>query len=135
MVSADEPLPNAGGDIIPAGTGWPIKDVPGIARRATEYARGHWQKDAVLMAVEAKLTPGVTGGAGNIQTPEGSVELKFQYYSPETQQGLLFTPNANFGGLFPLGAIDRDPARALPDTFLDLPDAVANLHARGMRGK
>lgn len=129
-----EAVPDASRDIIPAGTGWPVKDVPGIARRSTEYVRSHWQKDAVLMAVQAKLTQGASGNAGNIQTPDGAVELSFQYYSPATQQGLQFTPNAAYGGIFPQGAIDRDPARALPDNFLDLPDAVANLRQRGMRG-
>ena len=37
--------------------------------------------------------------------------------------------------MYPMGVVDRSPERALPATFLDLPDAVAALQARGMRAK
>lgn len=129
-ISADAPVPDASRDIVPAGSQWPLKDMPGIARRATAYARSHWKSDAVLMGLQAKLNPG-----GNVQTLAGTVELRFEYYSPDTQEGLQLMPGDRSGGLFPLGAIDRNPRRALPDNFLDLPEAVAQLHARGMRGK
>ena len=87
------------------------------------------------MGIQAKLEAGASSGARNVQTPAGPVDLLFEYYSPETQQGLSFPPNSSSGGLLPFGAVDRNPNRALPDNFLDLPEAVANLHARGMRGK
>ena len=77
---------------------------------------------------------GAAGGASNLHTPEGGVSLTFQYYSPSGQQLLNFTPGGMGGGMFPSDGVLRDPARALPADFVDLPQAVAAARGYGMQG-
>jgi hypothetical protein len=133
-IRADKPLPNPAQDILPRTAAWPIADVPGAASRALSYVRKRWKPDAVLMSIDLELLgPGV--GGGNLQTPQGAVDAAFRFYSPETQEGLQFSPGSAAGAMFPLGAVDWDPAHALPAQFLDLPQAVEIARAQGMRGK
>jgi uncharacterized protein (DUF2141 family) len=44
-------------------------------------------------------------------------------------------PNSPAGELMPGSAADPNDERALPATFMDLPDAIAKLRAKGLRGK
>jgi hypothetical protein len=132
-IAADTPLHDASADILPTQPDWPLKDVPAIAGRAIAYARSHWQDDALLMNLKAEMV--ANSAAGDVMTPAGGLTVSFEFYSPSTQQGMSLTPNSPGGAIFALGAIDRNPQHALPANFLDLPQAVAALQARGMRGK
>jgi hypothetical protein len=132
-VSADQPL-KSGMDNIVVSPGWPLADMPGIARRSRDYVRAKWQADAQLMSIDIKLLKSNEGGVANLQTPQGGVELSMRFYSPATQQGVSFTPNSIAGALFPLGVIDTYGDGPLPDDFLDLPQAVAQLQGN-MRAK
>jgi len=132
-ISSDQPL-KSGMDNIVASPAWPLTDMPGIARRSREYVRAKWQADAQLMSMDVKLLASNQGGVANIQTPQGGVELSMRFYSPGTQQGMSFTPNSIAGALFPLGVIDTYGNGPLPDDFLDLPQAVAQLQGH-MRAK
>jgi hypothetical protein len=134
-VSSDTPMKSGMDDIVPKPATWPLRDLPGIARRARDYVRAKWQGDAELMSIETKLVKSNESGTTNVSTPEGGVELKMEFYSPSTQQGMSFTPGASDNALFPEGVIDRANSKPLPDNFLDLPDAVAILQQHGMRAK
>ena len=133
-ISQDAPLHIDSDDILPKEAQWPLAGVPAIAARAVKYARTHWQPDALLMLAKITLGPQM-GGMGGLSTPAGTVSVQFELYSPATQQGLSLTPNSAAGAMFPLGAVDRDPRRALPANFLDLPQAWSALQARGLKGK
>jgi TIR domain len=132
-IAADTPLHDASADILPVKPDWPLKDVPAIAARALAYARLHWQADAVLMDFKAELSENAVGSG--IITPAGGLTVTFEFYSPSTQNGMWLMPNSPAGAMSSMGAVDRNPQRALPASFLDLPQAVATLQARGMRGK
>jgi hypothetical protein len=131
--SADQPL-KSGMDNLVTNPAWPLSDMPGIARRSRDYVRAKWQADAQLMSMDVKLVASNEGGIANVQTPQGGVELSMRFYSPGTQQGVSFTPNSTVSALFPLGVIDTYGNGPLPDDFLDLPLAVAQLQGR-MRAK
>jgi hypothetical protein len=131
-VSSDQPL-KSGMDNIVASPAWPLGDMPGIARRSRDYVRAKWQADAQLMSMDVKLLTN-EGGTANVQTPQGGVSLSMRFYSPSTQQGMDFTPNSTISALYPLGVIDTYGDGPLPDDFLDLPQAVAQLQAN-MRAK
>ncbi len=131
-VSSDQPL-KSGMDNIVASPGWPLGDMPGIARRSRDYVRAKWQADAQLMSMDVKLLTN-EGGTANVQAPQGGVSLSMRFYSPGTQQGMEFTPNSTISALYPLGVIDTYGDGPLPDDFLDLPQAVTSLQAN-MRAK
>jgi len=128
------PLKNALDDMIPAPATWPLEDMPQIAAKATAYARSHWQPDAVLMTIEAKLLEG-SPSYTTLHAPAGSLEVRLSFYSPNAQEGLNLTPGATYGGLSPMGSVDWDANQALPSNFMDLPAAFEDLKRRGLRGK
>ncbi len=128
-ISGDQPL-KSGMDNIVITPGWPLNDMPGIARRARDYVRAKWQADAQLMSMDVKLLGTNEGGIANIQTPQGGVSLSMRFYSPRTQQGVDFSPNSTVSALFPLGVIDINGDGPLPEDFLDLPQAVGKLRMR-----
>ena len=128
------PLKNALDDMVPSPAAWPLENMPEIAAKATAYARSHWQSDAVLMEIDAKLLDGSPSYTA-LRAPAGSIELRISFYSPNTQQGLMLSPGATYGGLSPMGSVDWNERDALPGNFLDLPAAFADLKRRGLRGK
>jgi hypothetical protein len=133
-ISSDQPL-KSGMEGIITNPSWPLADVPGIARRSRDYVRAKWQADAQLMSMDIKLLRANEGGLANIQTSQGGVSLSMRFYSPSTQQGMDFTPNATLiSALYPLGTIDTYGDGPIPDDFLDLPQAVAQLQGH-MRAK
>lgn len=121
--------------ITPNAPEWPIKDVPGIAARAVAYARDKWAGDAVLMTIKAEFEGASASYAANLMTPAGQAELSFELYSPSKQEQLNFMPNSRYMGMSVMGGAEQDERLALPQQFVDLPDAVAALQAHGMRGK
>jgi TIR domain len=134
-ISSGGKIKSAMDDIVPHDAGWPLADMPGIAKRARDYVRAKWKSDAELLSIDVKLLKSNESGIANITTSEGGIELKFRFYSPDSQEGLQFTPSSRAGALFPLGVIERYGGGAIPDDFVDLPDAVSYLKARGMRAK
>lgn len=132
-ISNSKPMENADAKVLPANATWPLDDMPGVARRATEYARSHWKPDAVLLEIDLELAK-QGEGATNLSTPQGQVRASFRYYSPATQEGMQFTPNSQGQAIFPLGVI-KLYSGPLPDNFLDLDDAVRVLQSRGMQAK
>lgn len=131
-VSQDGPMKSDMDGMIPQPASWPLKDVPGIARRARDYMRAKWHPDAVMTSFDVKMLKANEGGAVNVATSEGGLELKMGFYSPSTQQGASFTPYAKYtSAIFPMGVVNSGSwTRPLPDDFLDLPDAVKRLNTR-----
>ncbi len=127
------PIESAADQLIPPRIDWPLKDVPAIAARALEYARKKWQPDAVLISVKLELISTLGEMVANAQSTAGAVQVQFYFYSPGNQQGLMVSPNSPGGDIIPTGPTDPSEARALPADFLDLPNAIATLQARGMR--
>jgi TIR domain len=132
-ISQDGPLKSGMDHIVEQPAPWPLKDMPGIARRSRDYMRAKWQPDAVLTGIDVKLLKSNEAGAINIKTADGGLELKLEFYSPSTQQGASFSPMSPYDAIFGFGVVNRSNTRPLPDDFLDLPDAVAVLKANGMR--
>lgn len=130
-ISQEGALPSGMDTIIVQPT-WPLKDVPGVAKRARDYMRDKWHPDAVLTSLDVKLLKANEGGAANIQTPDGGLELRMNFYSPSTQQGASFRPmEKRTSAIFPMGVVNSGSwTRPLPDDFLDLPDAVKRLNTR-----
>ena len=58
-----------------------------------------------------------------------------RFYSAGKQQGLEFTPNSTLSAPYHLGVIETYGDGLLPDSSLDLPQAVAILQTHGMRAK
>ena len=133
-ISASDAMKSGMDDIVPHDARWPLKDMPGIAKRARDYVRKKWKSDAELMSIDVKLLKSNQAGIANVGTAEGGVSLDFRFYSPDTQEGLQFSPSSAAGALFQLGVIEQY-GRPLPESFVDLPEAVSQLKARGMRAK
>jgi uncharacterized protein (DUF2141 family) len=130
--SSEVPMQNAAASqLLPRQIQWPLGGVPAIAQSAVAYVRAKWQPDAFLTAIQMELTTDVS----NAQSPEGGVLVEFNFYSPGQQQTLSFMPNSPAGELIPGSSADPRDQRALPASFMDLPDAVAKLRAKGLRGK
>jgi len=133
-ISSSKPLKNDIDDIIPDAVNWPIEDLPRITRAATSYVRAHWQKDAVLLSVTVKLLDGAPSYT-KLTSPAGALELNLGYYSPDTQEGIQLSPGAMYSPIFSFGVVDWRADRALPDNYVDLPDAVNVMRQSGMRAK
>ncbi len=117
--------------VLPGQVQWPVADVPALAQRAVAYVRTKWQPDAFLTSIQMEQATGIS----NAQTPAGGVLIQFNFYSPGQQQTLAFMPNSPAAELMPGGSADPNDERALPAGFVDLPEAVAKLRAKGLRGK
>ena len=124
-------LSAAASQVLPGQVQWPVGDVPAIAQRAVAYVRTKWQPDAFLTSIQMDQGAGLS----NAQSPAGGVLIQFNFYSPGQQQTLAFMPNSPAGELMPGGSADPNDERALPAGFVDLPEAVAKLRAKGLRGK
>ncbi len=130
--AASQPLPGqAVGQVLPGQVQWPMAGVPAMAQRALAYVRSKWQPDAFLTTIQIEQSTGLS----NAQSPSGGLLIQFTFYSPGQQQTLSFMPNSPAGELTPGSSADPNDERALPATFLDLPDAVAKLRMKGLRGK
>jgi len=130
--SSEAPMPSAAAShVLPGQVQWPVGDVPAIAQRAAAYVRTKWQPDAFLTSIQMELATGIS----NAQSPAGGVLVQFNFYSPGQQQTLTFMPNSPASELMPGSSADPNDQRALPASFMDLPDAVAKLRAKGLRGK
>jgi len=130
--SSEAPIQSAAASqVLPGQVQWPMGDVPAIAQRAVAYVRSKWQPDAFLTSIQIEPN----GGISNTQSPEGGVMIQFNFYSPGQQQTLTFMPNSPTSELMPGGSADPNEQHALPASFVDLPDAVAKLRAKGLRGK
>jgi uncharacterized protein (DUF2141 family) len=121
----------AAGQVLPGQVQWPVSGVPEIAQRALAHVQSKWQPDAFLTSIQMELN----GGIANAQSPAGGVTIQFVFYSPGQQQTLAYMPNSPAGELIPGSSADPNDERAMPANFLDLPDAVAKLRTKGMRGK
>jgi uncharacterized protein (DUF2141 family) len=130
--SSEAPMQStAASQVLPGQVQWPLGDVPAIAQRAVAYVRAKWQPDAFLTSIQMELTTDIS----NAQSPQGGVLVQFNFYSPGQQQTLTFMPNSPASELIPGASADARDQRALPASFMDLPDAVAKLRAKGLRGK
>ncbi len=134
-VSAGKLLTSAADKVLPNTAAWPLKDVPAIAARAQTYVRAKWKGDAVLTAIDIKRVRTNETATGNLHSPQGEIAITFSFYSPDTQEGLAFTPGSSAGAMFPMGVINHDRFDKLPPNFLDLPQAVDQMRAQGMRAK
>jgi hypothetical protein len=133
--SSRKPMHSEVADILPPSADWPAKDTPGMARSATKYIRSRWKADAVLMSMKLELQSGNNSSLGGLKTPAGPVQVTFEFYSPSTQEGMYLNPTLPGLTMSPEGVIDRNPAEALPEAFIDLPAAVAVMKSRGMRAQ
>jgi hypothetical protein len=133
-IKADGPLHNALDDVFPFELDWPVKDVPSIAGRALAYARSHWQSDTVLMSLKLELQENNSSFGVQAHTPAGGLQISFTFYSPSTQRGLALRPRFTGASVYESTGVDQDERRALPASFVDLPQAAAALLSR-MRGK
>lgn len=130
--SSEAPIVSAAASqVLPGQVQWPVGDVPAIAQRAVAYVRTKWQPDAFLTSIQMDQGAGLS----NAQSPAGGVLIQFNFYSPGQQQTLAFMPNSPASELIPGGSADPNDERALPAGFVDLPEAVAKLRAKGLRGK
>jgi uncharacterized protein (DUF2141 family) len=130
--SSETPLRSAAASqVLPGQVQWPVSGVPAIAQRALRYVRSKWQPDAFLTSIQMELATGLA----NTQSPAGGLTVQLVFYSPGQQQTLSFMPNSPAGELMPGSSADPNDERAMPATFMDLPDAVAKLRAKGLRGK
>ncbi len=130
--SSEVPMRSAAASqVLPGQVQWPVSGVPAIAQRALTYVRTKWQPDAFLTAIQMELATGLA----NAQSPAGGVMVQLTFYSPGQQQTLSFMPNSPAGELIPGSSADPNDERAMPANFMDLPDAVAKLRAKGLRGK
>ncbi len=131
--SSEAPMQSAAASqVLPGQVQWPMGDVPAIAQRALAYVRAKWQPDAFLTSIQMEL---VAGGFSNAQSPEGGLQVQFSFYSPGQQKTLALMPNSPAGELMPGGSADPNDERPMPASFVDLPEAVAKLRAKGLRGK
>ncbi len=117
--------------VLPGQVQWPVSGVPGIAQRALAYVRSKWQPDAFLTSIQMERTTGLA----NAQSPAGGVLIQLNFYSSGQQQTLTFMPNSPSSELMPGASADPNDERAIPANFMDLPDAIAKLRAKGLRGK
>jgi uncharacterized protein (DUF2141 family) len=130
--SSQAPMRSAAASrVLPGQVQWPVSGVPAIAQRALAYVRTKWQPDAFLTSIQMELTTALA----NAQSPAGGVLIQFNFYSPGQQQTLTFMPNSPAGELMPGSSADPNDQRAMPVNFMDLPDAVSKLRAKGLRGK
>jgi len=130
--SSEAPMKSASAsNVLPGQVQWPVAGVPAIAQRSLAYVRSKWQPDAFLTSIVMAPTTGIS----NTQSPAGGVLVQLIFYSPGQQQTLSFMPNSPAGELIPGSSADPNDERALPADFMDLPDAVAKLRAKGLRGK
>jgi len=130
--SSEAPMRSAAASLVlPGQVQWPMGGVPAIAERALAYVRTKWQPDAFLTSIQIELTTALA----NAQSPEGGVQVQFNFYSPGQQQTLSFMPNSPAGDLMPGSSADPNDQRALPASFVDLPAAVDKLRSKGLRGK
>jgi uncharacterized protein (DUF2141 family) len=118
-------------EVLPKQVQWPISGVPALAQRAVAYVRAKWQPDAFLTSIQMETSPGVS----STQSADGGVLVQFGFYSPGQQQTLTFMPNLPASQLIPGSSADPRGQRALPANFVDLPEAVAELRAKGLRAK
>lgn len=132
-ISSSKPLKDATDDLLPRSADWPVKGLPDLARKATAYVRSHWQKDAVLMSVKVEILEGAL--TSKINSPAGPIGITYSYYSPETQEGIQLSPADMYSKMFSFGVVDWNASNALPDNFLDLPEAVNVMRQQGMRAK
>lgn len=91
--------------------------VPHLARTAAAKARA-WHSDAELVIVDV-----------DNNGPGGKSETRFSFYSPSTGEGAWITN----GQLMPAGSVNW-PTQPISLNFIDLPEAVAQARAMGMRG-
>ncbi len=130
--SSETPMRSAAASaVLPGQVQWPVAGVPAIAQRAIAYVHSKWQPDAFLTMIQIEPSTGIS----NTQSPAGGLLVQLTFYSPGQQLTLSFTPNSPAGDLIPGSSADPNDERALPASFLDLPDAVAKLRAKGLRGK
>jgi len=130
--SSEAPMRSAAASqVLPGQVQWPVGGVPAIAQRALAYVRTKWQPDAFLTSIQMELTTGIS----DAQSPAGGVLVQLNFYSPGQQQTLTFMPNSPASELMPGSSADPADQRALSASFMDLPDAVAKLRSKGLRGK
>ncbi len=130
--SSEAPMRSAAAsNVLPGQVQWPVAGVPAIAQRAVAYVRSKWQPDAFLTSIEIAPSTGIS----NTQSPAGGLLVQLTFYSPGQQLTLSFMPNSPAGDLIPGSSADPNDERALPASFMDLPDAVTKLRAKGLRGK
>lgn len=130
--SSEAPMQSAAASaVLPGQVQWPVGDVPAIAQRAVAYVRTKWQPDAFLTSIQMEEATGIS----NAQSPDGGVMVQFNFYSPGQQRTLTYMPNSPAGELIPGSSADPNDERALPASFVDLPDAVAKLRLKGLRAK
>jgi hypothetical protein len=122
-VSGSKPLNGDAPVIIPAGAAWPLSGVPAAAQNATNYIRGKWQPDAVLMSIDLKFDA------------SSGISASFTFYSPAQQQVMTLMPGSQAGAMPPPSAAQDDIGQQIPSAFLDLPAAIERAQQDGMQGR
>jgi len=124
------------GEIAPLKDSWPPADLEMIAQKALVRAR-RWSSDAELVEINLELES--FKETGYVQTDDGSVHLRLDFYSPSKQQAISITPNSPTvpaqpdNDLYSEGYVDWGDKLAIPAKFLSLTDAIRKAQQQGMR--
>ena len=120
---ADAP---AAGQPSPGATAWPAA-LPEMAARARAIARAR-RGDAILYELDlARRAPDAPPGGP-------AFDHRFFFRSPSDQSTLTILPYNPAGEVWPAGRHDLADRPALPDRFLDFPEAERRAQILGMRG-
>ncbi len=124
------------GEIAPLKDSWPPADLDTIAVKARERAR-KWSSDAELVEINLELQP--WNSNAYVQTSDGTAMIRFDFYSPSKQKGIMITPNAPGSAAQPdsdvydMGFVDWGDKLPIPDRFLSVTEAIRKAQQRGMR--
>ncbi len=111
-------------------TGDPPKLPARLARaaRAVLPAARKWRADAVLTGIEAQ--------APDSGAPSDEYRVNYDFRSPSDGAGLKVATSASGEAAYTkLPPAGKSATRALPDSFVDLPDAIAAAREAGMFGQ
>jgi hypothetical protein len=116
-IKSEGPLHYGGLTVVPAdAVKWPVKDVPGMAKRGEDYIRSVWQKDAQLWRVELTRRD-----LGNLST---TVDFTFEFTSATAGKMLRFQPRSD-PHIIQYGDT-KWTSVPIPPAFLDFSDAIAS---------
>jgi hypothetical protein len=120
VIPADLTMPSGATPVVPS--------LGQAARDVLSHARDQWRGDAILAGITVQLT---NGGSGS-----DAYRVNFSCRSPTDGAGLTVVTEGSgtpqYQNLPPASAAS---AHALPDAFVDLPDAITTARTGGMLGQ
>jgi hypothetical protein len=115
-------------DEVPSGDAPRVPEHLGRNVRGVVPAARKWRGDAVLTAIETLLAD--TGARA------GEYRVEYQFRSPSDGMGLSVSTTASGHASYQtLPAVARSAMRELPDSFMDLPEALSAAREAGMFGQ